>query len=549
MTRRRRYLVGGSILLGVMALATMLAPLSTQGASQFANPAFQTQWQSLERVIPNFYGPLSTAYDPMTEQYVEGQYNGQSGVRLVQIFDKARLEQITPSRRITSGLLTVELKTGNLQLGDNTFAQNAPAYIGIAGDPGGGGPTYADLARLPERVSQGSGSVNLKWDPSTNTYANITPLSDPQTTFAEYLSDPNGRYGQNVPRAFSDYLKRIPGGYLLPMGYPIGPAFVANVRLKGMDNVPVVIQPFQRRVLTYTASNREITRVEFGNIGRHYYQWRQSLNGGNPTGVVPINTLTPPVFITNTPGADTATPTSTADAGATQTSLTATAAAIAATAAQNGATSTAISALATGTSNTATAAAAAATAAQNSGTATAIADLATGTANTATAAAANAQSDATQAAAAVAATTVSLTATAGSTQPTATSPVDTAATQTSLTATAAAAAATAAQNGGTATAIAALATGTSLTATASVLQSTADAQSQTATAVVVQATAFSQTQTAAPPITQTAAAQAAQATQTQVAAEATGAAMAFQTQTAVATTMTAAAPKSASATR
>jgi len=529
MIRRRRYLVGGSMVLGVMALATMLAPLTTQGASQFANPAFQTQWQSLERVIPNFYGPLSTAYDPMSEQYVEGQYNGQSGMRLVQYFDKARLEQITPSRRITSGLLTVELKTGNLQLGDNTFAQNAPAYIGIAGDPGGGGPTYADLAQLPERESQGGGSVNLKWDPSTNTYANIAPLSDPQTTFAEYLSDPNGRYGQNVPRAFSDYLKRIPGGYLLPMGYPIGPAFVANVRLKGMDNVPIVIQPFQRRVLTYTASNRETTRVEFGNIGRHYYQWRRGLNGGNPTGIVPGNTLTPPVFITNTPGADTVTPTGTADTAATQTSNTATAAALAATAAQNGATSTAIAALSTGTSNTATAAAAAATAAQNSGTATAIAELSTGTANTATAAAANA----------------SLTATAGSTQATATSPVDAAATQTSNTATAAAAAATAAQNGGTATAIAALSTGTSLTATASILQSTTDARNQTATAVVVQATGFSQTQTAAPPLTQTAAAQAAQVTQTQVAAEATGAAIAFQTQTAVAAATTAAAPKTA----
>lgn len=412
MTRRKRYLLWGATALSLAMAFVMLMPIVTQGASQFANPAFQQQWQSVERVIPNFYGPLTTANDATTEPYIEGQYNGQSGVRLVQYFDKARLEQITPSRRITSGLLTVELKTGNLQLGDSTFAQNSPANIGIAGDPGGGGPTYADLMQLPEKSAQGGGSVNLKWDPSTNTYANITALSDPQTTFVEYLSDPSGRFGQNVPRAFADFLKRIPGGYLLPMGYPIGPAFVANVRLKGVDNVPIVIQPFQRRVLTYTASNREATRVEFGNIGRHYYQWRISL-GGNGSTSVPGNTLTPPVFITNTPGptatetpvsSGTPTATATPNGNATNVAGTATQAAINATTAVFQGTATVTANLATGTSLTATAAVLQATADTFSQAATNTANTATAFATNGTAsavaaqtqAAANAQATATQ---------------------------------------------------------------------------------------------------------------------------------------------------------
>ena len=35
-----------------------------------------------------------------------------------------------------------------------------------------------------------------------------------------------------------------------------------------------MIQIFERRVLTYTASNPAAFKVEMGNIGQHYYQWR-----------------------------------------------------------------------------------------------------------------------------------------------------------------------------------------------------------------------------------------------------------------------------------
>jgi len=34
------------------------------------------------------------------------------------------------------------------------------------------------------------------------------------------------------------------------------------------------VQVFERRVLTYTASNDSAFQVEMGNIGQHYYQWR-----------------------------------------------------------------------------------------------------------------------------------------------------------------------------------------------------------------------------------------------------------------------------------
>jgi hypothetical protein len=41
------------------------------------------------------------------------------------------------------------------------------------------------------------------------------------------------------------------------------------------------LQCFERRCLTYTPDNPEGWQVEFGNIGRHYYQWRYEDIDGN----------------------------------------------------------------------------------------------------------------------------------------------------------------------------------------------------------------------------------------------------------------------------
>lgn len=36
----------------------------------------------------------------------------------------------------------------------------------------------------------------------------------------------------------------------------------------------VLVQAFERRILTYTPDNDPSWRVEMGNVGRHYYEWR-----------------------------------------------------------------------------------------------------------------------------------------------------------------------------------------------------------------------------------------------------------------------------------
>src|SRR5215510_5196260 len=168
--RYRTIVPGAGALLLITAMLTAWLWSGVSAASAFASPAFQAQWNSVESVIPNFWGPLSTARDGQAEPYVEGSFNGQAGMRLVQYFDKARMELTTPTSPVTNGLLTGELKSGQLQLGDNSFPQQAAANIGIAGDPNTPGPTYASLGQLPEKSPQASGSVNLGYDVASNTF-------------------------------------------------------------------------------------------------------------------------------------------------------------------------------------------------------------------------------------------------------------------------------------------------------------------------------------------------------------------------------------------
>lgn len=288
MVRQRRFIFRSAFVVGLVLV--MLIPFAVQGADRFASPEFEQQWNSVEGSIPNFWGPLATARNGQTEQYVEGVYNGEPGKRLVQYFDKARMEKTNPDRPVTNGLLTVELKTGALQRGDVSFEQRKAAMIEIAGDQDAPGPSYATLNALTERVAQRNGAVDRGYDGASKTFVNVPPASDPELAFVTYQGDPGGRFGQNVPKAFWDYLQAIPGGWLTTMGYPISEAFGAQVQVNGQSTF-VVVQAFERRVLTYTPTNPARFRVEFGNIGRHYYRWRYEQS--HPVTATPTITVTP----------------------------------------------------------------------------------------------------------------------------------------------------------------------------------------------------------------------------------------------------------------
>ncbi len=270
-------------MLSVAMVALWVGTLGVQAASGYATPMIQAAWQQGEAVQPNFWGPPVNAKDVSPEPYKEAP----GGKRIVQYFDKARMEQFDPNARVTTGLLTVELKSGKVQLGNGTFEQRAPAQINIAGDPGTTGLTYADLSQFAEYYDPSSPNTysayifgeNHQFTPLTaenaKPYAAQFDVPPPSDTFT-YVADPSNHYGQVVYTPFKDFIDRLTAANI-PIdqtpGYPISPVIVATVPIGGKATT-VFVQAFERRVLTYNPNNESAFRVEFGNIGQHYYRWR-----------------------------------------------------------------------------------------------------------------------------------------------------------------------------------------------------------------------------------------------------------------------------------
>ncbi len=285
---------GWFLVIGVVLTIGSAMPMSAAGA--FADPAFEQTWSTAEAKAPNFWGPLATARDGQQEAYKEAP----GGKRLVQYFDKARMENAASG--VTTGLLTVELVTGNMQIGDAAFEQRQPAKVNIAGDPGAGGPTYADLAGLPSRqINADPSAFPYIW--RNGSFIKTTTQKDfPFDLFAtpggnvggtDYVVDPSGRLGSVVPPFFRLFI----ADFTTRVGYPLSPMFFAQVNIAGTPTW-VLAQAFERRVLTYNPSNPAAFRVEFGNIGQHYYQWRYGQSAGVPPNLVapaaPAPTTPPP---------------------------------------------------------------------------------------------------------------------------------------------------------------------------------------------------------------------------------------------------------------
>ena len=275
-----------SLAFALIAVCIALGTSPASAASAFALPAFQRQWQADESRTPNFWGPLNTARDGMLEPYAEGTASSPcaatpgavctqvlvGGKRVVQYFDKGRMELTQPGAAVTSGLLATELVRGKVQTGDNTFESRTPPSIPIAGDPDNPMPTYAQLATTANSLLAPAPQKNGGF---VTTFINAQGQAEDGGGFAGISMTPpitgyDSQTQHNVLGVFADY--RNAAG-LLVIGYAISEPFRADVKVGGQMRT-VLVQVFERRVLTYTSSNPDAFKVEMGNIGQHYYQWR-----------------------------------------------------------------------------------------------------------------------------------------------------------------------------------------------------------------------------------------------------------------------------------
>ena len=87
---------------------------------------------------------------------------------------------------------------------------------------------------------------------------------------AAAISTTDSATGFGVPRIFVDFRDRVG---LQVIGLAITQPFWVQVKVAGVQR-RVLMQAFERRVLTYNAANPDPYKVEFGNVGQHYYRWR-----------------------------------------------------------------------------------------------------------------------------------------------------------------------------------------------------------------------------------------------------------------------------------
>ncbi|MCS6940623.1 MAG: DUF5107 domain-containing protein, partial [Roseiflexus sp.] len=273
-------------LLALLIAVVLLIPAAPVSAAPvpdgFADSAFATLWTRTDRAVATGAIQRSWTYGASPGEMRYEYFQGAPGdARLVQYFDKARMEVNDPNgdRRspwfVTGGRLVVELITGGIQTGFETFEQRAPAAIPVAGDPVGNpqAPTYAQLAayvsfdgggrapqRIGARVSTLLGPDGLGERPD---------LALPATTIVRYELVT----GHNVPRVFRDFMAAAPIDALFAFGYPISEPYWAIARVGGRE-MPVMFQAFERRLLTYNPANPSRWQVEMGNVGQHYFLWR-----------------------------------------------------------------------------------------------------------------------------------------------------------------------------------------------------------------------------------------------------------------------------------
>ncbi len=256
-----------SVLAIVILVLSMLGGEYSTGAAGFASPAFEQVWRDSEAQFPNFWGPMLPARDGLLEPY-DGTPLGQ---RLVQYFDKGRMELGADNTTVTSGLLAVEMIGGTVQIANGQFERRPPPPTPVAGDLDNPGPTYAHLATkaagiLAPALNYRGGRVTAVISPAGDLSFDAAIMMKGPTALADYDTVTK----HNVITAFAAYRGFTGVGAI---GYAISEPFQTTIKVGGTQRT-LIVQVFERRVLTFYTDATDHYVIEFGNIGQHYYRWR-----------------------------------------------------------------------------------------------------------------------------------------------------------------------------------------------------------------------------------------------------------------------------------
>jgi hypothetical protein len=274
------------MLTAIIVLIPLLAlpPAPVMAAQGFADAAFRTVWTRTDQPVESLAVSRTWLWGPQPLNSLREPYaNSPGGQRLVQYFDKSRMELNDPNGDragqwfVTNGLLVREMISGRLQVGAEAFQQRAPASVTLCGDPAAqnpGAPTYASLAPVasfapgqnaaPRRTGQaiieiiGADGAVQRGEEQAG-----------QTRYGPY----DATLSHNIAEVFWQWLSAQPVDWVYAAGYPLTEPYWTLTKVKGVDTW-VLVQAFERRLLTYVPGNASGWQIEAGNVGRHYYEWR-----------------------------------------------------------------------------------------------------------------------------------------------------------------------------------------------------------------------------------------------------------------------------------
>ena len=290
--------------LALLMVSGSLVNVSTISAEPIGDPNFGVTWERTDAPVHGGQANRTWMWGPEahSETLYEPYSNAPGGMRFVQYFDKSRMEindrdaDVFDEWYVTNGLLALEMMTGRMQLGDQEFIYLEPAEVNIAGDGDDpNGPTYESFATLLDREPHPAGhtitevlerSGNIRQDPGLASYGVTAREFVPATNnyvasvFWDFMNSEGLLYSGSAQRT-----GRLFQNPYYATGLPVTEAYWTEVRVAGQQRT-VLVQAFERRVLTYTPDNPDGWKVEAGNVGMHYYRWRY-----DRFAICPVNTM------------------------------------------------------------------------------------------------------------------------------------------------------------------------------------------------------------------------------------------------------------------
>ncbi len=247
-----------------------------------ADAAVQNIWWTSDGAVQNKTSTATWLWGPDTfASKMETYADSPSGERQVYYFDKSRMEITNPNGDrssqwfVTNGLLVRDMILGAVQTGDNSFQKSQPATVPIAGDDtqNADAPTYASLHSLAA-LGNGYTQPNMTGQPVQSTLTKDGKVGQNASlagkeTYAYY--DPTTKI--NVAGVFWTWMNAQSWQWIYVLGHPISQPYWVQTNVKGVKQW-VLVQAFERRVVTYTPGNDSTWQIEMGNVGRAYYEWR-----------------------------------------------------------------------------------------------------------------------------------------------------------------------------------------------------------------------------------------------------------------------------------